>query len=118
MEQNELVVLEKCQNLLNNFGLCSKTNGCTFGKKYKIWIPNWLIRFLYSIPTCTSIILAAWHIIDNNWNLAESAVAITVIVGGGQCQIIYFLLIGKNTSFVSVVDRLQKLVSKRKLYEH
>lgn len=109
----DLVVLENCKFWLNNFGLCSESEDRTFGAKHQMRIPIWLIRVLYAIPTCTSILLATWHLVDNNWNLSATSVAIIIIVGAGQCQLIYFLLIAKNTSFVSVVDQLQTLVDKR-----
>lgn len=111
---NQLIVLKKCGFLMKNLGLYAENKCHTFESKIKFTVPVWIIQLIYSIPMCTCVLLAFWHIIDNNLDLTASSVAVIVIVGGGHCQVIYFLLIANNTALINVIDQLQKLVNKRK----
>lgn len=111
---NQLVVLKKCRFLMKNLGLYAENKFHTFESKIKFTVPVWIIQLIYSIPMCTCVILAFWHIIDNNLDLTASSVAVIIIIGGGHCQVIYFLLIANNTALINVIDQLQKLVNKRK----
>lgn len=110
----DVKVLETCRFWMNNLGLCIESDERQFGTKHQANVPVWLIQCLYSIPSCVSILLAIWHIIDKNFDFTASSVALIVIVGAGQCQIIYFLLIAKNNSLIKTVSELQTLVDKSK----
>lgn len=111
---NEFIVLKYCRELMKGLGLIAESNTHIFGSNPKIAVPVWIIRLIYSIPMCTCIMLAFGHIFDKNMDLTKSSVALTIIVGGGQSHIIYFLLIARNKSLINIIDQLQKIVDKRK----
>lgn len=108
----ELKILEKCRFWLDKFGL----NGSTVSAYGSNRIPNRLIYFIYSIPMAISVMLSAWHIVDNDFDLTASSVAIIIIFGGGQVQVIYLILAAEKDSLFSMIDQLQTLVNKREIF--
>lgn len=110
----DFMVLKRCRFFMKNLGLYAESNFHTFESKINITVPVWIIRFIYSIPMCTCVLLAFWHIIDKDYNLTVSSVAVIIIIGGGHSQVIYFLLFSKNNSLILIIDQLQQLVDKRK----
>lgn len=111
---NEFLIMKNCRIVMNHMGLCNVNNVQTFGSKFRIIIPIWMIRFVYTIPMCICVILSVLHVIDKNLNLTASSVALIVIVGGSQSHVIYLLLIAKNNPLTDIINQLQKLIDKRK----
>lgn len=109
---SELKILEKCRFWLDKFGL----NGRYMSAYGSIRIPNRLIYLIYSIPMTISVMLSAWHIVDNDFDLTASSVAIIIIFGGGQVQVIYLILAAEKDSLFSMIDQLQTLVNKREIF--
>lgn len=109
---SEFEILEKCRFWLDKFGL----NGGTVSAYGSNRIPNRLIYFIYSIPMAISVMLSAWHIVDNDFDLTASSVAIIIIFGGGQVQVIYLILAAEKDSLFSMIDQLQTLVNKREIF--
>lgn len=100
-------VLKTSRYWMNCIGLCVESNECNFGS---IKAPVWLVRFIYSVPMSTLIFLAFWHVIESSFDLIVSSISIFVIVGAGQVQLIYLSLAAKNSMFIEMFERLQKLV--------
>lgn len=100
-------VLKTSRYWMNCIGLCVESNECNFGL---IKAPVWLVRFIYSVPMSILIFLAFWHVIESNFDLIVSSISIFVIVGAGQVQLIYLSLAAKNSMFIEMFERLQKLV--------
>lgn len=108
--RSEFEILTKCRYWLERFGLNANSKVSAYGA---ISVPNWLIYVIYSIPMAISVVLSAWHIVDNNFDLTVSSVAIIIIFGGGQVQLIYLLMAVKRDLIFGIIHQLQSLVNKR-----
>lgn len=110
-DSEEVKIMQKCRYWLTKFGWCTTSNVCSYGN---IQVPVWLVRLIYLSPMSFSVFLSAWHVIENHFNFTVSSVAMIVIAGAGQIDLIYIVICAQNLALIAMIEELQALVNKRK----